>query len=173
MSDILKTILGIGAIFVALPLAILFLRDRLSRPSRKKLDEYARRFNQRLANPDFAALEQHFGRPLPAALRTLYLDPQERMRDNFEVAPSVDAPRAIRWQVAYCQPADAESLRDMWPGTEELFAFADDGCGNAYLVDPRLPDPPVLFHDHESGEMEPVCDRLSEFMHWPRIEGKE
>ena len=172
MSDTFKAILGIGATFIALPLAILFLRDRLSRPSRNKLNEYARRFEERLANPDLAALEQHFGHPLPAALRALYLDPQERMRGNFEVAPSTSAPRSQRWPIAFYQPADAETLRDGWAGTEQHFAFADDGCGDGYLVDPRLDDPPVLFHDHETGELEPVCDHLSEFMKWPRLGGE-
>jgi hypothetical protein len=171
MSDTFKTILGVSATFIALPLAILFLRNRLARPSRKELDDYSRRFEERLANPDFAALEKQFGHPLPAALRALYLDPQERIRDNFEIAPT-GAPCSKRWPIAYYQPADAESLRNMWPGTEEMFAFADDGCGNGYLVDPRLSDPPVFFHDHETGELEPVCDRLSEFMRWPRRGGE-
>ena len=171
MNDTLKTIFGLAAVFIGLPLAILFLRDRLSRPSRKAIQDYSRKFEERLANPDFPSLERHFGHPLPAALRALYLDPVERMRDQFEVAPSANAPRGERWPIAFYQPADAESLRDMWPGTEERFAFADDGCGNGYLVDPRQGDPPVFFHDHETGELEPVCDRLSEFMKWPRLGG--
>jgi hypothetical protein len=67
-------------------------------------------------------------------------------------------------------PADLNSVKDAWPGTERFFSFANDGCGNGYFIDPTLDDPEVLLHDHESGELTPVAGRLSEFMKWPRVE---
>jgi hypothetical protein len=74
--------------------------------------------------------------------------------------------------VAYYQPADAETVRESWPGLEKYFAFANDGCGNEYLIKPGDDDPPVLFHDHETGELTRVSDHFSEFMQWPRLEAE-
>jgi hypothetical protein len=45
----------------------------------------------------------------------------------------------------------------------------NEGCGNEYLIDPREDNPPVLFHDHETGELSRLCDRFSEFKDWPRL----
>ncbi len=172
LSDNVITAFVILGLFVGLPVALLLGRDWLARPSRKKLEEYARQFNQRLQTPDFAALERNFGCPVPQPVRALYENKQEVMRQDFEVAATPEAPAVERWSVAFYQPADQENVRDAWPGLEKYFAFADDGCGNGYLIDPREADPPVLFHDHETGEMSRVSDHFTEFMSWPRREAK-
>jgi hypothetical protein len=172
MSDHLTTVIVIVAIFLGLPIALLIGRDWLTRPSRKKIEEYSRQFVQRLRSPDFPAVEKHFGRPLPQCVRTLYSDKEELLRNNFAVAASSGVPDGERWYVSDYQPADGASVRDSWPGLEKYFAFADDGSGNGYLIDPTQDDPPVLFHDHETGEISRVCDRFTEFMRWPRLEVK-
>jgi hypothetical protein len=167
MSENLLTILALLVLYLGIPVALLLLLDRLRRPSRAKMEEASRRFLERLQHPDLAAVARHFGRPLPASLQALYANPGELLRQNFIVA-APDAPAGESWTVAYYQPADGENVQDRQPGTERFFAFADDGCGNAYLVDPALEDPPVLFHDHETGDIQKVCDRFTEFMRWPR-----
>jgi len=172
MSETVKTFLGIATVFVALPLLVLLLRNWTVRAMKKDIAEASRKFNERLFHPDFAALEAHFKHSIPAGLRALYYNRQELERGDFLVAPSPDAPEDQRWFVAFYEPADEESLRDAWPGIGELFAFANDGCGNEYVVDPRLEDPPVRFYDHETGEFLPVCERVSEFMNWLRLEAK-
>ena len=42
-------------------------------------DEYM----HRLLHPDFAAIERHFGHPVPAGLRYLYSDEHEITRTDF------------------------------------------------------------------------------------------
>lgn len=170
MSDHITTVIAIAAIFLGLPLALLIARDWFSRPSKEKIEEYSRQFTQRLQNPDFAAVEKHFGCPLPDCVKALYANTQELTRGDFEVAPSADVSEEERWYVAFYLPADEQSVRDTWPGLEKYFVFADDGSGNGYLIDPRENDPPVLFHDHEGGKFSPVCNRFTEFMRWPRLE---
>jgi hypothetical protein len=172
MSENVVTVIVMGGLFVGLPVALLFARDWLARPSRKKLEEYSRQFTQRLQAPDFPALEKHFGCALPQAVRALYADKQEVMRQDFMVAATAVAPEDGRWYVAFYQPADEQNVQDAWPGLEKYFAFADDGSGNGYLIDPKEADPPVLFHDHETGEMSPVSRHFTEFMRWPRLEVK-
>ena len=173
MSDNVITVIVIVGLFVGLPVALLVGRDWLARPSRKKLEEYSRQFTQRLQAADLPALEKHFGCALPHAVRALYEDKQEVMRQDFEVAATAEAPEDGRWYLAFYQPADGQNVQDAWPGLEKYFAFADDGCGNGYLIDPKEADPPVLFHDHETGEMTRVCGRFSEFMKWPRLEVRD
>lgn len=169
MSESFIAILVLIALMIGLPVLILLIRDRLTRPSRKQIEEASARFTERLKKPDLAALEAHYGHALPASLVALYRDSREIMRGDFWVAETSDAPEEKRWYVAFYVPADAQSTKDTWPGTEKYFTFADDGCGNGYLIDPRLADPPVFFHDHETGDLSPVADRLSAVMKWPRI----
>ncbi len=170
MSDKVITVVVIVGIFIGMPVALLLARDWFTRPSKKKIEEYSRQFTERLQHPDFPAVEKHFGRPLPTCVQALYADRQELLRGDFEVAAVRDAAPEHRWYVAFYQPADGQSAKDTWPGLEKYFAFADDGCGNGYLVDPKEEDPAVLFHDHETGELSGVCDRFTEFMRWPRME---
>jgi hypothetical protein len=68
---------------------------------------------------------------------------------------------------------DAEQLQGVWPGREKLLEIADDGTGNAFMVDPAGDDPPVLFHDHETGKVEEVSGSLTEFLKWPRTAAAE
>ena len=172
MEDAILTVIAILGIFVALPILILWLRDKVfNRPiTKEQVDEYSRRFQKRLANPDFAVLEQHFGCELPAPLRQLYANSDELARNDFEIVPPEGQNLTGPAYVAFYNPADAESLKHTFHDAGTYFAFADDGFGNAYLIDPRKPDPPVLFHDHETGAIEPVAPALSAFVKWERRE---
>lgn len=57
-----------------------------------------------------------------------------------------------------------EGLSDGPPGTEIYFAFAEDDCGNVYLVNPHEDDPVVYFPDHELNGPESLKVSLSEFL---------
>ena len=85
----------------------------------------------------------------------------------------MDAVEEIRWYIASINPVDEVSWMHSWEGCEKLFEFSDDGCGNGYMIDPRIDDPPVFFHDHEEGIFSYVCDNLSEFIAWPIMPGEE
>jgi hypothetical protein len=169
MNDSITVVLVLLAILVGFPVALLLARDWWNRPSKKEAAAFSQRFLHRLQHPDFAAVEQELGKPLPAILKAFYSRPEELLRANFALAASAQVPVENRWFVADYQPLDAEAIRDRWPGLERYVAFADDGAGNGYLIEPGSDDPPVLFHDHETGEIIRVCERLSEFLQWPRF----
>jgi hypothetical protein len=175
MKDTFIAVLAILTIFVVLPILILWLRDRVTNrlPTPEEIEEHGRRFRERLLNPDFPALEAHFGHPLPQALKNLHADRDELLRFDFEVFPPGRPAGSPPWAVCYYQPMDAEQLKAVWPGREKFLEIADDGTGNAYMVDPTRADPPVLFHDHETGEVEEVSGSLSEFLKWPRRAAEE
>src|SRR5262249_17353247 len=90
MSENIKTVVVIVGILIGLPVALLFARDWFTRPSNKKMEEYSRQFVERVQNPDFAAVEKHFGCPLPECVQALYANREELMRGDFEVAASAD-----------------------------------------------------------------------------------
>jgi len=161
-----KTILVILAIFLGLPLLFVWLNDKIFHRtlSKKEQDEYAKRFCERLLNPDFAALEAHFGCPMPKELKELYAKKEEIQRGDFEVLTRNSDGVAVTWTVAFYEPADLESLRDAWPDCKEFFAFANDGCGNDYLIDPQKLELEVLFYDHDGGEFTNLGLSLAEFV---------
>lgn len=161
-----KAIIGMLAVFVVLPLLITWVIYRIfrRRPSSDQRDESSRRFEERMLNPDFAALEAHFSCAIPKEFKELYANKEELRRGDFELRTRNPNGSEHTWTVAFYQPADLESLRDVRSDCIELFAFANDGCGNVYLIDLREPDLQVLFHDHEDGEFTKVGLSLAEFV---------
>ena len=157
----------------ALAIGFLWLMDKLFRRpmSKAEVEEQSRRFRQRLLAPDFPAAEAHFRAVLPDALKRLYADENELLRSDkgeFEVLIVDKNGVTEPWYVAIYVPIDAQSLKETWPGCEAYLAFADDGCGNGYLIKPGTADPPVVFHDHESGEVVEVSPSLSAFLAAPK-----
>ena len=127
-------------------------------------DEQVRAFAERQARPDLAGLEQHLGGPLPQAFMTLHRDPDLAASENLLLdlpAPSGEEPGLF---VAWFEPADSQSLEDVWPGCEGLFPLADDGTGNQYLVDLGQADPEVVLLYHEADERTALGCRLSQFV---------
>ena len=120
-------------------------------------------FLTRLANPDFPALEVHFGCTFPESLRALYADKDLIKRDNLEATPeeSDDGEPVF---IAFFEPADMETVKCASANTEPYFTFADDGCGNPYMCDPRKPDPEVYFFDQETGEKTLLHRSLKAFL---------
>ena len=69
---------------------------------------------------------------------------------------------------------DAEHLNGtVWPGTKGYYAFANDGSGDMYLIDPRAADPDVLYYEHETAKTRPVGATLSRFVAARRIHNEE
>ena len=60
-----------------------------------------------------------------------------------------------------------------WPGTESYYAFANDGSGDQYLIDPHAGDPQVLYYEHETKQTRPVGASLSQFIAARRVYGDE
>ena len=165
-----QTILGLLIIFIGLPLFIVWLNDKIFHryPRRCELDEYSKRFTERLLAPQFAELENHFGCAIPEEIKCLYEDKAEIQKGDFEVTMAASDGSQQTWTVAFYEPADLESVRDGWQECDHLFAFANDGCGNEYVINPKETNTRVSFYDHETGEFTVVASSLSEFLQAPR-----
>jgi hypothetical protein len=166
----LKTILFLVVILLGLPLLIVWLNDKIFHrsPSKAKREEYSRRFEQRLLNPDFPAVEACVGCKLPDEVKKLYANKDEICQENFEVVLRQKEDSGGIWTVAFYLPADMEEMGDLSQDGNKLFPFANDGCGNEYLIDPRASGSEVVFHDHETGEFTRLGVNLTEFLSAPR-----
>src|SRR5262245_2223287 len=80
MGDQIATVLAIVAVFIGLPVALLWAKDRVTRARRESPRARAARaaerqaYEERILQPDWALVEVHLQRPIPAALRELYAD---------------------------------------------------------------------------------------------------
>ena len=128
-----------------------FWRWFADRKSRRDMawKEHETQWQERLLSPDFSALRSRFGESISLALLNLYSNKEELLRTNVTRRPFPGAKEDEFIDVAWYIPADEAALNDQWEGNEGVFEFGDDGLGNRYLVDPRLPDPPILLYDHE------------------------
>lgn len=170
MKDELFSIAACVGIYIMIPTALLLLRDWGSRRlmTAKKMEEYSRQHLNRLANPDLPCLERHYSSVLPCPLKELYSNAEDIYRTNFEAIPPDEMNAEDPPFVASYNPADSESLKYNFHDNNVYFAFADDGCSNAFIIDPRKEDPPVLFHDHDTGKIRTICPSMSDFMAWER-----
>ena len=124
-------------------------------------------FTERLHNPKFEIVEQHFGHPVPAALRQLHANHQELDQRDFTVTVGANAKQ---WYVGDYTPIDANSVQ-FFPGFERFLDIANDASEGSYFVDPTQADPEVFYFDMESYELTPCGCTLSEFLTAPRREG--
>ena len=98
----------------------------------------------------------------------MYQDRKLIDSDDLLVGVPNPAERSRECYVAWFLPADLENSRDLWPGCEGLFPFADNGAGDQFLVDLRQADPEVIYHTHEDGKSTGLGVKLSAFLAAPR-----
>ena len=79
MGDTIKTVVLLVAVFVGLPLSILWLRDRFVGPNarrsnRSEVNGDRKAYLDRILHPNWEFYERHLQRQTPLALRQLYAD---------------------------------------------------------------------------------------------------
>ena len=173
--EVLLMVLGfIIVCILTLIVAVSFLsiidRIRYKLPSPKELAKIQQELKERLLNPEFKEIETHFGHSFPSDLKALYKDKTEILRMDFSVAQNEGMKGKDRFYVCSFDPADMQNVGNTYLACEKYFCFANDGCGNSYMIDPKLVDPPVKFHDLEEGKIETICPSLSEFLSWPKFD---
>ena len=166
MSDFQATALVVGLIVGFF--TVLTLRQKKFKKSRRATSED---FRKRQCNPDFEAYRRYFGCEPPAALKQLFNDPElfSNDRDMFEIEVS-----GKKWFVAWIDAIDEEHLKScQWPGTQGFYAFANNGAGDQYLIDPKQEDPEVFYYEPETGKKKSVGVALSQFVSAKRIYDEE
>jgi hypothetical protein len=162
MKEMITSVLFVIAVVVVVIVLPLLGLARLRRASRVKEDARKAEFERRRLHPDYAAFKSHFGCEPPLAIRQLYENRETILDGDFNIR----LPLSRRpWPVAWFEAMEDGS----WPDIEGFYAFANDGCGNLYLVTPQDADPEVIFLDHETGQRESLGISLSQFLAAKRI----
>ena len=150
MSDTAKSIIGIVALLVGLPVGILWLRDRVSsvryrrhNPPEKVTAE-RRAFEERLCRPDWEFYERHLERPAPEALRELYAD------RALLTAPALDYDEGE--VINTLNPLDEQGLLDTreWLGFD-VVAIATNDFGDPIYLRPGRSEPDTVYITHHDG----------------------
>jgi hypothetical protein len=135
------------------------------KPSSK---ESLQRYRERLRNPRWDELQEHFGQILPEPLKSLYRETALITKRDVVFRES----SGKEWHVAAFYPADRET-DPIWPYMKKskIFPFAFDSFGDCYYVDPASKESnrcPVMYYHHDGNDVELVSESLEEFLGWNR-----
>jgi hypothetical protein len=183
MKSTILAILFLLALFVVLPVSILWLRDKIFQSSRKRTPQELQAgwdaYRERLLHPQQAPIEAALGALLPQRLVSMYADRDLLLAQKFEICPPGKDPKKSSAWIEDFLPLDPEGQKCTCDlellANAKGFCFAGDGCGNFYWVPvnkTRQPDSPVYFACHDPWGNEKVADSLEEFLSWPRFSRK-
>jgi len=170
MQMAIVIVLGVLAFFVAILVIYIggnWLLARFRKP-KPPCKESIQRYRERLLNPRWDDLQEHFGHTLPEPLKGLY--EQTALITRQEVIFRESAGK--EWHVAGFYPADRET-DPIWPDMKKskIFPFAFDSFGDCYYVDLASKESnrcAVMYYHHDGNEIELVSESLEEFLGWNR-----
>ena len=125
-------------------------------------------FDERRRRPALAALAARLGHRLPASYEALYADQDLVRGDDWVIEVPNRATGDEDCYLTWFEPADLETLSSVPSSCEGLLPFADNGLGDLYLIDPRQPDPDVIYFSHENDATFAIGTRLADFLAAPR-----
>jgi hypothetical protein len=164
MQDQVITVVMIVAIFIGLPVVILWSRDRITRAWREspraraaRADE-RRRYEQRILKPDWARVENQLGRAVPQALRDLY--------ENEALVTSRDLDYSIYHAISTFEALDAQAFGNAkkWLGVDGL-VFATSDMGDSIYLRPGASAPDTVYLlRHDGGDTEVIAATIDEMV---------
>jgi hypothetical protein len=135
----------IGFVVVGMPSLWFALKGRFSLhapPSEEELEAESAAWRERLVRPDWVFYKNHLQRPVPAALRELYADPELIL---FEALPD-------DLDLNSFNPIDGLSLVDAPQELGfELIALATSGCGDPIYLKPGASEPDTVYMTYHDG----------------------
>jgi hypothetical protein len=169
MNMLLVIVLGVLAFF-ALILTVLIGGNWLSwffRRPKPRLEDSVRETRERLLNPRWDELEDHYGHPLPLPIKNLYKRAELLTQQDIAFRDG----KGREWHVAEFLPADVEALNRTWPDLKKFkhFPFASDSLGDCFCIPLEGTDSdkcPVMIYHHDGSDVESVSTSLDEFLTW-------
>jgi hypothetical protein len=163
MSDTVTTVLVIFLLFVGLPVLILWIADRRRNrrlrdapPASQAAERHA--YEQRILNPDWAAVERRLRRPVPQALRDLYADRVLILRRDLSCADD--------HVISSFEPLDEQAMQDAarWLGFEAV-AIATTGFGDAVYLRPGAAESDTVYlTHHDGGDTEVFAESVTDLL---------
>lgn len=134
-------------------------------------EESLRRYRERLLNPQWIDLQEHFGLEIPEPIKNLYAQKEMLvLRDLVFHSTNGKA-----WKVADFLPADIDTLRGVWPDLKKgkKFPFASDLFGDCYYIPldhNQSGECRVMIYHHDGSDTELVSDSLDQFLKGRQVE---
>jgi hypothetical protein len=150
MSDTFTAVLCIVAVFLGLPVLMLWLRDRISYARRRRRNPPGKRaadrraYEDRILRPDWEFYEGHLRRPAPPALRELFGDPA--------LVTALDLHYTDADDINTFEPLDEQALLDTkaWLGIDAL-PIAASGLGDPIYLRPGAAEPDTVYITRHDG----------------------
>lgn len=164
MSDTTKSIVFLVALFIGLPLLILWLHHRISRAiwryrnPPEKIAAERRAYEERILRPDWAFYERHLKRPAPPALRELYAD------RTLVTAQGLDYSDADG--ISTFEALDEQGLLDTRPWLSfDAIAIATSDFGDPIYLRPGSSEPDTVYITyHDGGDTEVFAGSVAELI---------
>ena len=161
MGDTTKSVIGLVALFIGLPLLILWLRDRVSRAVGRrrnppeKIAADRRAYEERILRPDWAFYERHLQRAAPPALRELYAD------QALVTAQGLDYSDSDR--ISTFAALDEQELIDTrsWLGFDVVAIATSDFGDSIYLRPGSSETDTVYITHHDGGDTEVFAESVA------------
>jgi SMI1 / KNR4 family (SUKH-1) len=161
--------LGVLAFFIIILTVYIggnWLLARFRKP-KPPSEESIRRYRERLLNPRWDELQEHFGLTIPQTMKDFYKQTTLLTTQNVVFREA----NGKEWHVAGFYPADTETSDAIWPDLKKskIFPFAFDSFGDCYyveLTDQKSDRCPVMYYHHDGDDVELVSSSLDEFLKW-------
>lgn len=167
------SVLGLGFLGLAAFLVILPFRraaGATERETRKRREEY----EERMAHPDFAGIEEMCGWKLPVQYQSLFAEKSEWKGRSWMLYPDGIEKDERLYDVLGLVPAHPDAFRPCGGASQHYVAFArGEYCEYWFELGPD--DPPVYLQSTEADSpaeerFTRIAERLSEFLSWPKEE---
>ncbi len=142
-----------------------------ARGERKQKEEDARResaarLEAELLNPQFGVIEDVYGKPISKSLRALYENTGELRKSYIEKV--INGKPADQWIFISCYwPLNRAHVDGQWLQDGKHYAFAGDGSGSEWVVDPTDDEGEIWFFEHETQELKPTGVTMAQFQSLP------
>ena len=98
--------------------------------------------------------------------RALYEDTGELRKSYAEKV--IDGEREDHWIFIACYwPLNRAHVDGQWLQDGKHYAFAGDGSGSEWVVDPTDDEAEIFFFEHETQELKPTGVRMTQFLSLP------
>jgi len=125
--------------------------------------EYEERFLAELVSPDFDVIEELYCKPISASLRELYKNKEELQKSCISKVIK-DQPEDQWIFICYYNPLNRKRIDEQWLKDGIHLAFAGDGSGSEYVVDPTDDQGVISFFDHESEVLKPTGVTIKQYL---------
>jgi hypothetical protein len=142
-------------------------RKQVAEAAKKAAEETRKQeqeqFYAELISPQYDVIQEVYGKPISPSLRALYANATEIRRSYVEKI--IEGRPEDQWIFISCYwPLNMKHVKEQLQQDGIHFAFAGDGSGGQWVVDPTDDHGIISYHEHETGELKSTGVPMVEFL---------